>query len=698
MGKTALKTSKSTSQNFIFILFCILLFYPPFFRGLFFQRELMPTHIITSLIFLSYYFMTKKEEKKLTWAEIGLLTIILLYIVSTCIFAVNINLSIQETLKYINYFLILYLAKNLIQDENRLNIVLMTLVSAGILVVFIGIGSALETFKYNGAFVGGMMNSTLQYHNTFGVYCLAILFLAYMLAGRLEGKFKYAISLATFMLFFGFIMSYSRGAWILLPLVGFIYYIFISEKYKISFIANLLGNLIGVIVVLKKFTDAIESTNKTIGWLWILIGIAISVIISQFIEKSLNKLSLNSKIYNIIIPAVALLVPITVFLTKDILLGFLPSDLANRIGSISLKAETVTERAVFYKDAFKIIKDYPILGAGGGAWQTLYKAYQTYAYWTAQAHNYFMQLWIEIGTIGIIVFTSILLFYLYNTFMTYRKIQNTNIKNSVVAVFTAVITILIHSTIDFDLSLSAVSIILWGLMGIQLALSKDIVQIKSKTMVKSKYLIAVLATVLLIVSSANYISFKSVNEGIELIKNVEIQEGFDKFKLAATLSPFNYNYLADYANLSYNIAIKNKDKNQLQKSLEIMDKAVRLGKYDFKLLSNVIRFYAQNGKIDKSLEILNQLEKYHPLNSATYENKSTVLYALANYYLKNGDKNKAKKMAEEVINIEKKINKLNEEIKENVEIITKKVKFIEITPIIHKNIDNAKEILKILQN
>ena len=43
-----------------------------------------------------------------------------------------------------------------------------------------------------------------------------------------------------------------------------------------------------------------------------------------------------------------------------------------------------------------------VLGAGGGAWNYLYRQYQSYNYSSSQAHNYPLQLGIETGAIGII--------------------------------------------------------------------------------------------------------------------------------------------------------------------------------------------------------------------------------------------------------------------------------------------------------
>ncbi len=684
--------TKVNNTPFFYIL-CGLIFLAPFFRGLYFQKELLPVHIITSITFLLYFFLQRKNDsiKNFTITEVGFLLIPILYIIST-FFAASINSSIQVSLKYINYLLLLILAKQLITDIERTKKAITTLILSGIIVVFIGLGTALEAFNYNGAYVGGMINSTLQYHNTFGAYCLAILFLAYNMAANSGGVKKHLFSAATFIMFAGFILSYSRGAWVLLPVIGFMYYILVSVEYKISFISNFLGNLIGFILIVNKFNMVLEGVNKTIGWLWILLGLIISIAISLGIEKLLLKLNLNKKIYNFIVPIAVVAIPVVALFFRDAILGLLPPDLAQRIGSISLSTETVTERAVFYKDAFKIIKDNPILGIGGDGWKTIYKAYQSYAYWTTEAHNYFMQVWVEIGTLGIAVLAVTLGIYVFSIYKFYRKSNDVEVKNIVVGIFVTVAAILGHSAIDFDLSLAAMAIILWTLIGMELGLITKGDKFSISIGNKAIYIVVALSAVLLLGSTLNYAASNAAMQGIKAVQAQEVEEGMKKFELASTLNPFSPNYLADYASISNTIAREKEDNEEIQESIKNMDKAVELGKYDFKLLTNATKFYAQNGQIEKAIETTKKLEMYNPLNSATYENKSSLYLSLFNYYIKQGKLKEATDTLSEIVEIEDKINRLNEKIKSEVE-INRMVKFVEITEKNQEYINKAKEIL-----
>ncbi|NTZ20268.1 hypothetical protein EXW96_22790 [Paenibacillus sp. JMULE4] len=54
--------------------------------------------------------------------------------------------------------------------------------------------------------------------------------------------------------------------------------------------------------------------------------------------------------------------------------------------------------------------DYPIIGAGGGGWSSLYQQYQSYPYTSRQAHNFLLQYLTEIGLLGILAIVFFILF------------------------------------------------------------------------------------------------------------------------------------------------------------------------------------------------------------------------------------------------------------------------------------------------
>lgn len=677
----------------MFYILMIMIFYPPFFRGLFFQKELMPTHILTAIIFIVYFYFQRKEESHHQYGMIELCFIVLTILYGLSFFiAANRDLAQQESLKYINYLIILTMAKRLINSPGKMKITLAILLSAGVAVVLIGVGTALETFHYEGAFVGGMMNSTFQYHNTFGIYCLSVLFIGYMLSGKYSGKAGILPRISTFIMFFGLLLSYSRGAWVLIPLMALLYYILMPIDYKKLLIAEFIGNVLAVAVVVNPFIKILEHPNKTLGWVWLLVGVGISLAISYGIEILLNKLELKERIYNYFLPVGALGIPLVGLLFKDKILGLLPNDLAQRMATISLGTETVTERTVFYKDAFNIIKDYPLLGAGGGGWGTLYPTYQSYAYVSSQTHNYYMQLWIEIGTIGIVVLAVLLLMYAAQSYKTYRCCEDIEIKAFLVSIFIAVTTIFVHSAIDFNFALSAVAIYVWTMVGMQLSIGKPYIEINNKLTRSISYILLLLSIILFGIATMNYLAFDAVSQGIEYMKTNQTDNGIVHLRKAAKLAPLRSDYLADYANISNYLATQNNDQEGIKKSIKEMDRAVLLGRYDKTILTSAAGFYFRNQEIDKAMDAIHQLEEHFPLVSETYENKTSLYVVAAKHYLEIGKNEEARTLLEQVLEVENTINVLNQRITETVK-INSMVKFVEITQQTQNNIEEARALL-----
>ena len=116
---------------------------------------------------------------------------------------------------------------------------------------------------------------------------------------------------------------------------------------------------------------------------------------------------------------------------------YIPESLAKRIASIDPETMLASGRFTFYRDAFKIIKDYPIIGAGGGGWASLYFGYQSHLYWSNQVHNYFMQAWIETGTVGFLSIISIWITLFINCYTFNKSRGKPTRKTGDMGIFTA---------------------------------------------------------------------------------------------------------------------------------------------------------------------------------------------------------------------------------------------------------------------
>jgi len=156
--------------------------------------------------------------------------------------------------------------------------------------------------------------------------------------------------------------------------------------------------------------------------------------------------------------------------------GSTPADSVHqRVSEINLEAHSVTERFIYYRTALKIFRDYPLKGAGGGAWPALYPYYLTEEHpnfmHTVEVHSYYLQVLIEAGIPALL--TLLALWFLFALgFLRYRfsSASAPVDKQLSLAVFSAALMIGAHSAIDFGLSLGAIALLLWILFAVGVTL------------------------------------------------------------------------------------------------------------------------------------------------------------------------------------------------------------------------------------
>lgn len=140
-----------------------------------------------------------------------------------------------------------------------------------------------------------------------------------------------------------------------------------------------------------------------------------------------------------------------ILLSSGALNFMLPEALAQRIGDISFNTHSVLERIAIYKDSTRLWQDHIWFGAGGGAWEATYDAYQSYPYMSAQTHSYLMQILVETGLVGFILIVGFIGYILARYVVIYIKHRKTD--EDVDGLFWLItLSLLIHSMIDFEMS------------------------------------------------------------------------------------------------------------------------------------------------------------------------------------------------------------------------------------------------------
>ena len=150
-----------------------------------------------------------------------------------------------------------------------------------------------------------------------------------------------------------------------------------------------------------------------------------------------------------------------IFLPTDQLIGRF-SDLAK---TDDINADT---RAVIWRESAGLVKDYPLFGSGLGTYESAYMKYKHVGpmFTIDYAHNDYLQVLVEIGIIGFLAGLVFLgrVFYGAARDTVYARSQEE--RYLAIACVTALIAILLHSFVDFNLYRSANAMIVAWIAGV----------------------------------------------------------------------------------------------------------------------------------------------------------------------------------------------------------------------------------------
>ncbi|MDK2809981.1 MAG: hypothetical protein PWR27_690 [Petroclostridium sp.] len=164
------------------------------------------------------------------------------------------------------------------------------------------------------------------------------------------------------------------------------------------------------------------------------------------------------------------------------------------------------------------------------------------------------------GLLVLLSFVGLLLFIIYR----FKKQNKESSENSIlVATLTAaVLSLLAHSAIDFDLSLAAVSLMLWELIACLILITKDLFEIKHYTLKRYRYEIAgagIVSAVILFSVISLQSGYANAQAAVQKAKQNNLNSAVKYFEKAVKQDPFTASYKIDLAKLYNNLSVKEKD-------------------------------------------------------------------------------------------------------------------------------------------
>lgn len=349
----------------------------------------------------------------------------------------------------------------------------------------------------------------------------------------------------------------------------------------------------------------------------------------------------------------------------------------------SLSSLDFVSRNIFYKDALNIVKDHWLIGAGGGAWTLLYQSYQSYFYSSSQTHNYYLQLAVECGIVGLIILILLLMSITIMFFRkySYKNSDNNNERLMQVALFSGLAALLMHSAIDFDLSLSCVFLLLWEFIALLNSQYRNnsIDEQYERKIYKNEYLnktyekldnlvkvkrltamplIVIILTIIIIIFPILFNSSLSYENlaRTALTKN-DKSAAIEYFDKAISSDKFNLSNKTEYANLILNK--KDRTQAELEKADGYIREAEKVSYYNAQTQISIGSYYLAVGDIDKGLRNFERANELRPLLPEQWQTSLDVYSKVAMYYYQNKDMQNFIKYADGAIKLEDKAKEVN---------------------------------------
>lgn len=672
-----IKNNKNNTFDWLhqisFWAIALLLFIPPYFRGLFFSREQEWALVFAALVFwitFIWWWLPGKRSFLATPIDIFALALPLVYLLSF-FFAANKGLALAEVIKNTLYFLTLWSVSKLVRDDQDAKNIILVIYAAAVGLSLVGLAAATEIIHIKDAFLDGRIGSSFQYANALASYLgAAVLMGTYFWNNALAGYLHAAASLhrkpglglarsrirgyvfagGNFLLLAAFWGTKSRGGLLVFGLVFLIGLLGLEPGKRLTSFLHL--SCLGVVSYLaaNAFIPLAVNGDMVPAWLWIaagLLAVCAGQVLFDYGASRLPKAAWTVLAALIIVAAAAGLASQT-------------GTLGNLSSFDYLK--TAYHRLYYMEAAADMISDRPLLGWGGGGWQEAYQAYLGYNLTSRQVHSFYLQLGVETGILGLLALAGIWFSFLYMAHRQYRTAKDDPGRRELVWLVTTVFLMLAgHAIIDFDLSLSALSLVLWGFLGIMSRLGRPGDAAPAQAGVLNRWLpFGAASLAALIIFSACLCltharglmdrSFASIHAG-------QLGQGLAHMEAAAKYNPFEPGYRTQLAGFYQQLDKK-------EPALAQAKQAVKLSQHDVRPRQNLVQIAMATGDYETAAVAAGDIIHLAPNNLDVYENQARDLAYLGLQELKAGHPDQSRKHFQNCLQVPEKIQKQLENLTE----------------------------------
>ncbi len=611
------------------IFIAAVFFIPPFFQGLFYDYQMLAAQIVIAAVFSIFYYRDTSMHDSFfkSWFDYAAVALILSYMISITV-AVNYRLAVGEVLRLLSYFAVYYMIAYGIKEKTEVKLLLRVFAVAGLLVALLGFVSAYDNVQLLKSIVyAGRLSSTLQYPNTLAVYLTAAMLVTVGLTAlRQPSNIRCLYYGANYVIISCIIGTQSRGNFVVFPVALALLFVCLPKGSRLKPMIHTFVVLVIALLFSGKTLAYVQDQAHHGLWLWLGMGTILSIGAGFLVEKavSLPQVLSSKEIKIAVAVAGSILIVAGLFYVNS--RSVITTQAFKRITEISKTEQGASERIAFYKDALKIVKDYPLFGTGGGGWSVIYKKYQGHFYNTTQVHNYYLQTWVEGGSPALLALVALWVIFMGSFFKTYFKLPD---DRRILSVSTAVpaLAIGIHSLLDFNMAFGGISLLLWGFFGLNAAVNPvdnkagDVIKKSQKSQSKLGYrriVVGLLIAVFVLISGDLAIGLHYGTKGSNAFNNGDYSGSLDELKLASKFDPLTADYQYAMACIMFKQAGQQNDVRFLQISNAYINRAIILNSGNFFYRFKRAEIYMNLGEFDKAVEEVRTAVSLAPMEQEPY--------------------------------------------------------------------------------
>ena len=622
----------------------------PLMRGLFFPADLYPylAYSGATLFLTAVWALASRRSLLDGFLPNAFLWLAVSYGLS-CFVAASPPDAIRGFLKHLMYFGTFLLASFLSKERGAARTIALLVALGGTIVALVGVLDATGVLRFPGASAAGQIMSTVQYPNALAAYMMFSSAVALTLISTTRsGLLKLVLSSGSVIQLLVFMVSFSRGGWVIFPLMVFVMFLGMPRAERNQLALHLCAVATSVLVVVRRFAEAIESKTPQAGLRYVLFGIGIAVFfeaalavfgralrstLAPPVRRVLNFIGM----FYVTVTFLAYLVALASQYSSGVA-GIVSGSMLRAFMTIRSDDPSLLTRAFATDDALRLWLSHPILGGGAGAWNAWYHTVQRVLYWTTEVHNHFAQVLVETGIVGALGYAGVWAGLLYAAAKSVIDQRRQDPDGSPDSAFVwgltgACIGLGLHSLMDFELSLPGVAVQLWAVMGVVFAQTSHAGDSEklgvtvdrprglgvSPNVLAGSGVAALAGLTLTILSLRLYAGARYGSLGAFSLLNQDYYTAVQLYDVAQKYDPFSASYSVDKAQAYAAMGLLGNRADACAKALSEIERGERLEPFNLAYRLKEVEVLVSLGEIDRAVSVSKEIVSMVPLDVRVYE-------------------------------------------------------------------------------